>query len=277
VGRLDHKVAFITGAARGQGRSHPVRLAEEGADIIAVDICDQMDVVNYPMATEEDLAETVRLVELGDRRIVARKVDVRDHKALKDAVGAGVAELGRLDIIVANAGISSVGPALELSEEEWDAVVDVDLKGVWLTCKAGVPHILEHGEGGSVAITSSAAGLHAYANLAHYAAAKHGLVGLMKVLAIELGPSRIRVNSIHPTQVNTPMLMVEYNFKLFCPDIEHPTEEDFRPVSQAHHVLPVPWVNSVDISNAIVFLASDEGRYITGVTLSVDAGGNLIH
>src|SRR6478735_4655011 len=222
MGRLENKVAFITGAARGQGRSHAVKLAQEGADIIAVDICDQIETVAFPMSTEEDLQETVRLVEEQDRRIFARKADVRDLEGLQAAVDAGVAELGRLDIIVANAGISGFGGVVELTSEQWQDVVDVNQTGVWHTCKVAVPHLRAHGDGGSIVITSSAAGLHAFANLAHYASAKHGLVGLMRVLAVELGPEKIRVNSIHPTQVNTPMLMNEQIYPLFCPDVEHP-------------------------------------------------------
>jgi (+)-trans-carveol dehydrogenase len=276
MGRLDGKVAFITGAARGQGRSHAVRLAQEGADIIAVDICEQIATVPYAMATEEDLAETVRLVEAEDRRIVAAKADVRDLDALTAAVDAGVAQLGRLDIVVANAGISGFGSVVDLTSQEWQDVIDVDQTGVWHTCKAGVPHLRAHGDGGSIVITSSAAGLHAFANLAHYASAKHGLVGLMRVLAVELGPDRIRVNSIHPTQVNTPMLMNDQIYPLFCPDVESPGPQDLAPVSQAMHTLPVPWIEPVDISNAIVFLTSEEGRYITGVALPVDAGADLI-
>jgi (+)-trans-carveol dehydrogenase len=276
MGRLENKVAFITGAARGQGRAHAQRMAEEGADIIAIDLSEQLDTVYYDMATEEDLAETVRIVEELDRRIIARKADVRDAAALQEIVDAGVAELGRLDIVVANAGISSTGPAIEITEKEWDTVLDIDLKGVWLTCKVAVPHIQRHGDGGSIIITSSAAGLHAFANLAHYASAKHGLVGLMRVLGVELGPSNIRVNSIHPTQVETPMLMHPYNYKLFRPDLENPTREDLSAVSASMHTLPVDFVQAVDIANAAVFLASDEARYITGVPLSVDAGADLI-
>jgi (+)-trans-carveol dehydrogenase len=276
MGRLDNKVAFITGAAHGQGRAHAVRMAEEGANIIAVDLCAPLDTVYYEMGTEEELAETVRLVEEQDRRIMASQADVRDFDALKSAVDAGVAEFGRLDFIVANAGISNIGPALEITEKDWDAVVDIDLKGVFLTIKAAAPHIIEHGEGGSIVITSSAAGLHAFAGLAHYASAKHGCVGLMRVLAVEFGPQKIRVNSIHPTQVNTPMLMNAYSFGLFCPDVENPTVDDFAPVSQAMHTLPTPWVEAVDIANAAVFLCSDEARFITGVPLPVDAGADLI-
>jgi (+)-trans-carveol dehydrogenase len=192
MARLENKVVFITGAARGQGRAHAVRLAQEGADIIVVDICEQVDTVIYPMSTEEDLSETVRLVEEQDRRIFARKADVRDFDGLKAVVDAGVAELGRLDVIVANAGISGFGGVLDITAEQWRDVTDINQTGVWHTRKAAVPHILEHGEGGSIIITSSAAGLHAFAGLAHYAAAKHALVGLMRVLAVELGPQNIR-------------------------------------------------------------------------------------
>jgi (+)-trans-carveol dehydrogenase len=275
MGRLENKVAFITGAARGQGRSHAARLAEEGADIIAVDLCAQVDSVGYPMSTPEDLQETVRLVEEQDRRIVASQADVRDGAALKQAVDEGVAELGRLDIVVANAGISGYGPAHELGESDWQDVIDINQTGVWKTCKVGVPHMLAHGEGGSIVIVSSAAGLHAFAGLAHYVTAKTGLIGLMRAMALELGPSKIRVNSIHPTQVATPMLLNDYIYKLFVPDVENPTIEDFAPISQDMHALPVPWVEPVDVSNAIVFLTSDEGRYITGVPLPVDLGSDL--
>jgi SDR family mycofactocin-dependent oxidoreductase len=276
MGRLENKVAFITGAARGQGRSHAVRLAQEGADIIALDICKQIPTVVYPMSTPADLEETVRLVEAEDRRIYARQADVRDYEGMKAVVDAGVAEFGRLDIVVANAGISGFGPALELSAESWRDMIDVDQTGVWHTCKAAIPHVIAGGEGGSVVLISSAAGLHAFANLAHYASAKHALVGLMRVLAVECGPQKIRVNSIHPTQTNTPMLMNDQIYPLFRPDLENPGPDDIAPVSQSMHTLPVPWLEPIDVSNAVLFLASDEARYITGVPLPVDAGADLI-
>jgi (+)-trans-carveol dehydrogenase len=272
AGRVEGKVAFVTGAARGQGRSHALRLAEEGADVIAVDICKQIDSVPMPMATPDDLAETVRQVEELDRRIVATQADVRDYAGLKQVLDEGVAQLGRLDIVAANAGIGSFGAADELPEQTWQDMIDVNLTGVWHTCKAAIPHLKAGGRGGSIVITSSAAGLKGYANLAHYVSAKHGVVGLMRTLAQELAPHMIRVNSIHPTQVDTPMIMNETAFRLFLPDHEHPTVEDFAPVSQTMNALPIPWVEPVDISNAVLFLASDEGRYITGVTLPVDAG-----
>ncbi|HEY1819027.1 MAG TPA: mycofactocin-coupled SDR family oxidoreductase [Trebonia sp.] len=272
-GRVAGKVAFITGAARGQGRSHAIRLAQEGADIIAVDICEDVPGIPYPGATEADLAETVKQVEALDRRIVAAKADVRDYAGLKAVLDDGVAQLGRLDIVSANAGIGSAPVrAWEMDESVWQTMLDVNLTGVWHTTKAAIPILIEGGHGGSIILTSSAAGLQAYQNVAHYVSAKHGVVGLMRTLALELAPYLIRVNSIHPTQVDTPMIQNEPTYRLFRPDLEHPTEADFAPASQAMNALPIPWVDPVDISNAVLFLASDEGRYITGVTLPVDAG-----
>ena len=272
-GRVAGKVAFITGAARGQGRSHAIRLAQEGADIIAVDICEDVPGIPYPGATEADLAETVKQVEALDRRVVAAKADVRDYAGLKAALDDGVAELGRLDIVSANAGIgSSPVPAWEMDDSIWQTMIDINLTGVWHTAKAAIPHLIEGGRGGSIILTSSAAGLQAYQSIAHYVSAKHGVVGLMRTLALELAPYFIRVNSIHPTQVDTPMIQNEPTWRLFRPDLEHPTEADFAPASQAMNALPIPWVEPGDISNAVLFLASDEGRYVTGVTLPVDAG-----
>jgi (+)-trans-carveol dehydrogenase len=272
TGRVEGKVAFITGAARGQGRSHAIRLAQEGADIIAVDLCAQVESAPYPMSTPEDLAQTVKEVEALDRRIVATQADVRDYGALKAALDDGVAQLGRLDIVSANAGIASYGRADELPEQTWQDMIDTNLTGVWHTAKSAIGHLKAGGRGGSITVTSSAAGLKGYANVAHYVSAKHGLVGLTRTLALELAPHMIRVNSLHPTQVDTSMIMNEPTRNLFSPDIEHPTIEDFRTASQAVNTLPIPWVEPVDISNALLFLASDEARYITGVALPVDAG-----
>jgi (+)-trans-carveol dehydrogenase len=272
TGRVEGKVALITGAARGQGRSHAVRLAEEGADIIAVDLCADLPNVPYPLATPDDLAETARQVEALDRRIVARRADVRDSAALASAVRDGVAELGRLDIVCANAGVNQPSPAQDMDSDVWLDIVDIDLSGVWRTCKAAIPHLIAGRDGGSIVLTSSAAGLKGYANIAHYTAAKHGVVGLMKTLAQELAPHRIRVNTVNPTQVDTPMIMNEPMYRLFCPDVDEPTREDFAPASQAMHLLPIPWVDPRDVSNAVLFLASDEARYITGTALPVDAG-----
>ena len=276
AGRVEGKVAFITGAGRGQGRAHAVRLAQEGADIIAVDICKQIESVAIPLSTPEDLAETADLVKGHNRRIYTAEVDVRDYAALKAAVDAGVEQLGRLDIIVANAGIGNGGNTLDkTSEEDWTDMIDVNLGGVWKTVKAGVPHILAGGRGGSIILTSSVGGLKAYPHTGHYVAAKHGVVGLMRTFAVELGQHMIRVNSVHPTNVNTPLFMNEPTMKLFRPDLENPGPEDLKVIAQMMHTLPIGWVEPEDVSNAVLFLASDESRYVTGVTLPIDAGSCL--
>src|ERR1700742_4226435 len=280
TGRVEGKVAFITGAARGQGRSHAVRLAQEGADIIAVDICkpirDGVVDTAIPASTPEDLAETADLVKGHNRRIFTAEVDVRDYDALKAAVDNGVEQLGRLDIIVANAGIGNGGETLDkTSEEDWTEMIDINLAGVWKTVKAGVPHLIAGGRGGSIILTSSVGGLKAYPHTGHYVAAKHGVVGLMRAFAVELGAQNIRVNSVHPTNVNTPMFMNEGTMKLFRPDLENPGPDDLAVAAMFMHVLPVGWVEPVDISNAVLFLASDESRYITGLPMTVDAGSML--
>src|SRR6202451_3865326 len=229
AGRVEGKVAFITGAARGQGRAHAVRLAQEGADIIAVDICKQIETVPIPLSTPEDLAETADLVKGHNRRIFTAEVDVRDYDALKAAVDSGVEQLGRLDIIVANAGIGNGGETLDqTSEEDWTEMIDINLSGVWKTVKAGVPHILAGDRGGSIILTSSVGGLKAYPHTGHYVAAKHGVVGLMRAFAVGVGQHMIRVNSVHPTNVNTPLFMNEPTMKLFRPDLENPGPDDLK-------------------------------------------------
>ncbi len=236
TGRVAGKVAFITGAARGQGRSHAVRLAAEGADIIAIDICRGFDDSTAPAATPEDLAETADMVKNLDRRIVTAEVDVRDYDALKAAVDSGVEQLGRLDIVVANAGIGTTGVKLhKMREDIWDETIDINLGGVWKTVKAGVPHLLAGG-GGSVIITSSVGGTKAYPQVGHYVAAKHGVVGLMRTFAVELGAKNIRVNTVHPTHVCTPLLMNESTYRLFRPDLENPGPDDLAPLP----VVPLP-------------------------------------
>jgi len=277
TGRVEGKVAFITGAARGQGRSHAVRLAQEGADIIAIDICKPISRSSQiAPATPDDLAETADLVKAQNRRVVTAEVDVRDYDALKAVVDSGVEQLGRLDIIVANAGIGNGGATLDkTSESDWTDMIDINLSGVWHTVKAGVPHLLSGGRGGSIVLTSSVGGLKAYPHTGHYIAAKHGVVGLMRTFAVELGAQNIRVNSVHPTNVNTPMFMNEGTMKLFRPDLTNPGPDDLAVAAQFMHVLPVGWVEPVDISNAVLFLASDEARYVTGLTLTVDAGSML--
>jgi SDR family mycofactocin-dependent oxidoreductase len=277
TGRVAGKVAFITGAARGQGRSHAIRLAQEGADIIAVDLVCQVDSVPYPMSTPDDLAQTVKEVEALDRRIVATAADVRDYGALKQALDNGVAELGRLDIVSANAGIFSFGTLEELPEQTWQDVIDTNLTGVWHAAKVAIPHLRAGGRGGSIILTSSTAGLMAIQNTGHYVAAKHGVVGLMRTLALELAPDMIRVNSVHPTSVETDMVQNAATYALFAPDLDEKdrTKERLAERFQAMNVLPIPWVEPADISNAVLWLASDESRYVTGVTLPVDAGALL--
>lgn len=265
AGKLEGKVAFITGAARGQGRSHAVRLAQEGADIIAVDLCAQVETVGYPMATSEDLHETVQMVEALDRRIVASETDVRDRAALQAAFDAGIAEFGGVDIVLANAGIAALN--LAPSEAEWQDVVDINLTGVYNTIEVAKPSLIQRG-GGAIVITSSTAGLNGIGGdtpggLA-YTAAKHGVVGLMRGYANYLAEHSIRVNTVHPTGVNTPMVVNETMQKFL--------EQDPQMGQAMANALPVPMIEAVDISNAILYLVSDDGRYVTGVTLPVDAG-----
>jgi SDR family mycofactocin-dependent oxidoreductase len=272
MGRVEGKVAFITGAARGQGRSHAVRLAQEGADIIAVDICHGFDTVPYDGATEADLAETVKMVESLDRRIVARQADVRDLASLRASVDAGLSEFGHIDIVIANAGIASFGPALDLTEEMWQDMIDINLTGLWKTVKAAAPSMVERGQGGSIILTSSVAGIIAFPALAHYTAAKHGVVGLMRALAIELAPASIRVNSINPTTVDTPMIANPAGYSLFMGGLPDVTREQAAVGMKAINALPIPWVEAVDVSNAVLYLASEESRYVTGTTMVIDAG-----
>lgn len=275
MGRVEGKVAFITGAARGQGRSHAIRLAQEGADIIAVDLCESVPSINrfYAGATPEDLAETVREVEALDRRIVAARADVRDYDALKTALDDGVAQLGHVDIVSANAGVFSFGDRTQdVTDGDWQDVIDINQTGVWHTAKAVIPHLIDQGTGGSMILTSSTAGLKGTPNVAAYTASKHAVVGIMRTLALELAPHRVRVNTVHPTGVATDMILNEATYRLFMPDLEHPTREQAAPVFESTNALPVPWVEPIDISNAVLFLASDEARYITGTELKVDAG-----
>jgi (+)-trans-carveol dehydrogenase len=288
AGRVEGKVAFITGAARGQGRSHAITLAREGADIIAVDICKQVDSVPYPMATAEDLDETARQVEAMGRRIVAAQADVRDYDAVKAALDEGMAELGRLDIVCANAGIFSFGTLDELDETTWQDMIDTDLTGAWHTAKAAIAHLRAGGRGGSIILTSSDAGLKASPSLGHYVAAQHGIVGLMRTLALELAPDFIRVNTVHPASVDTDLVqnaatyaLLAATCALFTPDLPkgQPAKETLaariQGIDALLDVLPIPWVEPADVSNAVLFLASDEARSVTGVALPVDAGATL--
>ncbi|WP_405146665.1 mycofactocin-coupled SDR family oxidoreductase [Nocardia salmonicida] len=273
AGRVQDKVAFITGAARGMGRSHAVRLAEEGADIIALDICDQMDSVEYPLATPDDLAETVRLVEKLGRRIVAVQADVRDYDAVKTAVDEGVAQLGRLDIVAANSGIITAARLEDLEPSVWREMIDVNLTGAWYSAKATIPHLRAAG-GGAIIITSSVAGLRGAQNAGAYVASKHGVVGLMRSLALELAEDNIRVNTVHPAMTDTPIVQNPFMYGLYAPDLDPAdrTKENMAERFAMSHALPLPLLDPVDISNAVLFLGSDEGRYVTGIAMPVDAG-----
>ena len=272
MGRVEGKVAFISGAGRGQGRSHAVALAREGAYIIAVDLCASVDGAPYDMATRDDLDETVRLVEEAGGKIVARVADVRDLDALIAVVDEGVQTFGRLDIIIGNAGIVTYGALTEMDPEQWQQMMDINLTGVWKTVRAGARHIIEGGNGGAIVLTSSTAGMFAYDNIGHYVVAKHGLVGLTKSLAKELGPHGIRVNSVHPSNVRTPMLDNPGTRKIFRPDLDDPQLDDVIGSFADVHVLNTPWLEPEDISNLVLFLVSDEGRFITGAQYVADAG-----
>ncbi len=267
AGRVAGKVAFITGAARGQGRSHAIRLAEEGADIIAVDICRDYGTVPYPMATADDLAETVKAVEALDRRIVAAQADVRDAAALKAVVDDGVAQLGRLDIVSANAGICTVQSWDEVTPAVWQDTLDTNLTGVWNTMVVSVPHLIAAG-GGSIICTSSTAGIKGLPYLAPYVAAKHGVVGISRTMANELASHKIRVNTVHPTGVDTPMGTGLGGLESLIG-----RDPNLGPIYM--NTLPVEVVDPRDISNAVLFLASDEARYVTGLEFTVDAGNTI--
>ncbi|MGD9795327.1 MAG: mycofactocin-coupled SDR family oxidoreductase [Acidimicrobiia bacterium] len=286
AGRVEGKVALVTGGAHGQGRSHALVLAEHGADISVIDICAEVPGLRYPLGTADELAETARMVEDRDRRCLTHAADVRDFGALKGAADATVREFGRIDILVVNHGILDLNYFEDITEEMWDAVLDINLKGVWNSVRAVSPHMKAAKRGGSIVITSSTSGLRGHAPYCHYSASKHGVVGLAKSLANELAPFRIRVNTVHPTAVGVdttgrnadsfmvtrgegPVNMAVLEDPLLAmgglnrlPDYDAPFEDS----------TPVIAVQPEDISNAVLFLASDEARYITGVQLPVDAG-----
>ena len=263
-GRVAGKVALVTGAARGQGRSHAVRLAAEGADILALDICAPVAEIGYPTATSEDLATTARMVEEAGGRVVRLEVDARDAAGMADAVARGVAELGRLDVVVANAGVVATQRWDEITADQWDTVVGVNLTGTWNTGQAALPHVLASG-GGSLILVSSVSGLKGLPFMTHYAASKHGVVGIMRSLANELASRNVRVNSLHPTGVATPMLAGMGPLTGYIED-DPPTGPLFD------NALPTSLISVDDVSDAVLFLASDESRFVTGLTMKVDAG-----
>lgn len=267
AGSLQGRAAFVTGAARGQGRAHAIGLARAGADIIALDICAPVsDSVTYPPATQEDLAETARAVEAEGRKILARQVDTRDDAALRQLVADGVEQFGRLDVLVANAAVLSWGRLWELTDEQWNTVIDVNLTGTWRTIRAAVPAMIEAGNGGSIVIVSSSAGLKATPGNGHYSAAKHGLVALTNSLALEVGEYGIRVNSIHPYSVGTPMIEPEAMARLFA---AHP--------GYLHSFPPMPvqskgFMASEEVANVVVWLAGDGSGPLSGAQVPVDKG-----
>jgi SDR family mycofactocin-dependent oxidoreductase len=270
MGRVEGKVAFITGAARGQGRAEAIRLAEEGADVIICDICDAPTALDYPPATSDELAETVDRVEKLGRRAVSATVDVRDLETLDALVRRGAAELGRLDIVVANAGIVSWGRFWEISVERWQAMIDINLTGVFNTLRVAAPIMIDAGNGGSIICTSSTAGIKSLPGQAHYSAAKHGVVGLAKSAAIELAPYRIRVNTVHPWGVDTPMgRMGSEGAEVFA---ENPSYQS----AMGQYWFDPPISQPEDIADAVLFLASDESRTVTGTQLTVDHGATKI-
>ena len=273
AGRLAGRVVFITGAARGQGRSHALAAARDGADLILLDAVDSIDTVAYEMPTRDDLAMVGKEAESLGARVETIEADVRDLEAISTGVAAAVSRLGRLDVVVANAGIlGAVGRTWEVDKAAWDAVVDVNLTGVWHTLKAAIPHMLEAGNGGSVVLISSIAGLRGIPGVAAYVSAKHALVGLAGALANEVAEFSIRVNTVHPTNVDTPMINNAESAKIFRPDLESPTFADAADPLRGINLLDIPWVQAQDITDAVMWLASDESRFVTGAAIPVDAG-----
>jgi SDR family mycofactocin-dependent oxidoreductase len=275
-GSLEGRVAFVTGAARGQGRAHAVRLAQEGADVIAIDICGPVsDTVTYPPATSDELAETVAAVEAAGRKVLAREVDIRDLAAQQQVVADGVEQFGRLDVVVANAGILSWGRMFEMSEEQWDSVIDVNLNGTWRTIRAAVPAMIEAGNGGSIIIVSSSAGTKATPGNGHYSASKHGLVAITNALAIEVGEFGIRVNSIHPYSIDTPMVEPEAMMEIFgkYPAFLHSfSPMPYHPVNHQGKKGLQEFMTPEEVSDVVAWLAGDGSATISGSQISVDRG-----
>ncbi len=277
---LAGRVALVTGAARGQGRSHAVKLAADGAAVIAVDVCAEIATTSYDGASRADLDATAAAISEAGGRATTAVADTRDTDALAAALVDGLDELsddGHLDIVVANAGIAGGAPITDMTSAEWGEMIDINLTGVWNTVRVAVPAMLkppQHGgsQGSIVLISSANGGMKAPPNLAHYAAAKHGVVGIVRSLANELGPSGIRVNSVHPTAVNTDMIHNDFTYRLFRPDLDEPGRDDVVDLFKSFHSLPIPWIEPIDVSEVVAFLASDAARYITGVTMPVDGG-----
>lgn len=275
MGKLDRRVAFITGGARGQGRSHAVTFAAEGADIVVCDIAADIPTVPYAMPRLDDLEQTAKLVEGLGRRCLAIQADVRVTEQINSAVSRAIAEFGKIDILLANAGICGFGKFWEITDDMWDDMIATDLTGVFKTMRAVVPHMIERGSGRIIA-TSSMGGRMGNQNLAHYVAAKWGVIGLVKTLAVEVAKNGITVNAVCPSAVDTDMVHNDALYGLFCPDLENPTKADVEPRYTAMNQIPVPWLDPAEISRAMLFLASDDARYITGSTVDVDCGATAL-
>jgi SDR family mycofactocin-dependent oxidoreductase len=273
MGKLDGKVALITGGARGQGRSHAITFAREGADIIVCDLAAQIETVPYTMSDPDDLSETVKLVEEQDRRCVAMQADVRDTAQVKSVVDRAIAEFGQVDILIANAGIVAPVPLIDISDQAWSDMVETDLTGVFKSIRAVAPYMIERRSGRIIA-TSSMVGKTGVPGLAHYVAAKWGVIGLVKSAALEFGQYGITVNAVCPTNVDTPMIQNPAMYSLFAPDIQNPTRDDVVPGFTSLNALPIPWVQVQDISEGMLYLAAESGRYVTGETLTIAAGWN---
>lgn len=273
MGRVDGKVALITGAARGQGRSHALFLAREGAKIVATDVGGgQVADVAYPTATEEDLQETARLVKEAGGEIVTGYADLRDRDAVHDVVNLGLEAFGYIDVVVANAGVFTWGAAPDLSWTDWHTVIDINLHGTWNTVQAVLPSMIERGQGGSIMMTASQIATRGQSNAVGYATSKAGIVGMMRALAAELAPNNIRVNTIHPSTVYTEMILNEPVYKVFRPDLENPGVAEMEAELRPFHMLDVPALDVEDISYAVVYLASDESRFVTSMKFAIDAG-----
>jgi SDR family mycofactocin-dependent oxidoreductase len=271
--RFNGRVALVTGAARGQGRSHAVRLAAEGADLILCDLAADVDTVPYPLGTQDELQETAQMVTEQGRRAVTCVADVRSTSDLEAAVARGLAELGRIDVLVANAGIAGVSTVAEMSDDVWQNMIDINLTGVFKSMRAVVPHMVERGYGRIVA-TSSIVGRQGSANIAHYVAAKWGVIGLVKSLAVEVAAHGVTVNAVLPTSVDSPMIQNETFHRLFLPDAEEIVTAEVEAAYTALNPIPVPWLAPNDVSDAVLFLASDEARFITGDALPIALGWN---
>jgi SDR family mycofactocin-dependent oxidoreductase len=272
MGQLDGKVAFITGVARGQGRSHALTLAREGASIIGLDLCGKPSTTAYPGTTEEDLQETVRQVKEAGGQIFVDVADTRDYAQVKAVFDRGIEQFGRVDIVIPNAGICSGAKTWEIEPTDWREMVDINLTGVFHTVKVAIPTMITQNQGGSIVFIGSTEALKGAENISSYAASKHGVTGLMTSLARELGQYNIRVNSVNPTCVDTHMINNDFVYGLFRPDLDKPTREDVIDTFAGTHILPVPWMQPQDVSNAILYLVTEPGRYITATPMVIDAG-----